>query len=92
MTFADYGYDSSGAYPLRDLTLLKLSQPVQINNYTRPICFPTQSTAEYIRQQGTKAECYIVGFGATEKIFDGNLDFLRIPFLKFYPLPNIPKF
>ncbi|XP_053400731.1 atrial natriuretic peptide-converting enzyme-like [Mercenaria mercenaria] len=64
----EYGYIPS-AYPAHDITLLRLEHPVLINNVTRPLCLPSVTSLDDVTSRGSSAECYVVGLGATEKIF-----------------------
>lgn len=83
LLFQDKGYVPS-TYPLKDLTLLKLEHPAMINNVTRPVCLPTATSRDEVIKLGTAAECYVVGFGATEKLFSGRL-FNLWSFSNVYP-------
>lgn len=66
-----YSYEpSQSGYLTHDIALLELEYPVNIDNYTRPVCLGTDETLQTVLTQ-PNPECFVTGFGQTEKFFNG---------------------
>ena len=59
-------------YLTRDIAVLELEYPVKVDNFTRPVCLGTDETLKRALSQ-SNPECYVTGFGQSEKLFNGKL-------------------
>ncbi|XP_052765813.1 uncharacterized protein LOC128207044 isoform X2 [Mya arenaria] len=66
--YHDYGYINR-PYPNYDMALLHLEHEALITNFTRPVCLPKANAYRSVEAYvGT--ECFVVGYGITEKMFN----------------------
>ncbi|KAL3890589.1 hypothetical protein ACJMK2_002871, partial [Sinanodonta woodiana] len=66
-----------------DIGLLYFSQPFIFNDYVRPICIASKTTAEEMMKAGYNAECYVSGWGDDHNLLNtdawvGQLHVVRV--------------
>ena len=68
--------------------MLELEYPLNIDNYTRPVCLGTNETLLQAQSQ-SNPECYVTGFGQSEKFFNGNVWYFKKPFWRPVKQENV---
>ncbi|WAR17121.1 TMPS6-like protein [Mya arenaria] len=79
--YHDYGYIDR-PYPNYDMALLHLEHEALITNFTRAVCLPEANAYRSVEAY-VGAECFVVGYGITEKMFNDPTGRLEVsPYLR----------